>query len=294
MNILILSRKKGLYSTRRLIEECKKAGHRPTAIDPLRCALCISNAQPKIILKGKELTDVDAVIPRVGSYGTMYAICVVRHFNMMNIPVINNHLPIALAKNKLTSLQLLAHNGVPVPDTIISRYPHHLDKMLKLVGGIPVIMKLLRGTQGTGVIFSESTQSVESVLDTIWSLGEDIMLQRYVAESKGSDIRVFVIGGEAASAMRRIPKHGEFRSNIHRGGTGKKIAIPREYREIATKAASVIGLNIAGVDMIESSNGPQVLEVNSSPGFEGLEKSTGQNIAKMIIDYTVSYSRKRT
>ncbi|OHB76937.1 MAG: hypothetical protein A2Z34_10910 [Planctomycetes bacterium RBG_16_59_8] len=293
MNILILSRKRQLYSTRRLVEECERLGYEPRVIDPLRFTISISGGKPVILHHGKELTGADVVIPRVGSYGTLYAICVVRHFDMMGIPVVNGHLPISQAKNKLASLQLLANAGVPVPDTIMSRYPKYLDKIMKLIGGPPAILKLLRGTQGTGVIYSESAQSVESVLDTIWSLGEDILLQQYVAESKGTDIRVLVIDGEARAAMRRIPKKGEFRSNIHRGGKGVKVDIPEKHRRIAVRAAAAIGLNVAGVDMIESDNGPLVIEVNSSPGFEGLEKATGENAARMIIEYAAKRAARK-
>lgn len=292
MNILILSRKRTLYSTRRMIEECKKKRHEPTVLDPLKCVIAISENKPQVLLKGKPIVDVDAIIPRVGAYGTTYALCVIKQFDMMGVPLANNSVPIERAKNKLSALQMLAQNGVAVPDTILSRYPHDLDKMMKLVGGTPVILKLLKGTQGTGVIYCESTKSVESVLDTIWSLGEDIILQRYIAESGGADIRILVIGGEAKASMRRTPKHGEFRSNIHKGGAGEKIKIPPSYAEIAERCASIIGLDIAGVDLIESNNGPLVMEVNASPGFEGLEEATKMNIAGMIIDYAAKLAEK--
>jgi ribosomal protein S6--L-glutamate ligase len=235
----------------------------------------------------------DALIPRIGTFATAYSIAVVRQFDLLKVPVVNEPGPIARARNKLGCLQLLASKGIRVPDTLISRYPRNLDKLIELVGGTPVILKLLRGTQGTGVIFAESHASVESMLETIWSLGEDIMLQRFIEESKGRDLRVLVIDGKVRSCMRRIGAEGEFRSNIHRGGMGERVELPREYERAAIAAAETVGLRLAGVDILESADGPLVIEVNASPGFQGLEAATGDNVAKMIVEHAAKLARER-
>ena len=291
MKILILSRKRSLYSTKRLREEGRKLGHDVDVVDPLKIVLRLSEGKPSMLVGARALQPPRAVLPRVGTAGTIYSIAVVRHFELMGIPVVNRASAIEQAKNKLACLQILARKGIPVPDTLMSRYPRDLDKLMKLVGGPPLILKLLRGTQGTGVIFAESKASVESMLETIWSLGEDIMIQRFIAESKGKDIRVLVIDGEVRAAMRRIGPEGEFRSNIHRGGVGEPVKLSKEYQQIALKAASAAGLQLAGVDILESSGGPMVIEVNASPGFEGLEEATRRNIAKMFIEAAVRTAR---
>jgi ribosomal protein S6--L-glutamate ligase len=293
VKILILSRKRSLYSTRRLREEGQKLGHEVDIADPLKCVLRLSHGQPSMLVGVRTLKAPDAVLPRIGTAGTTFSIAVVRHFELMGVPVVNGASAIEHAKNKLSCLQLLATKGVPVPDTLISRYPRDLDKMMKLVGGPPLILKLLRGTQGTGVIFAESKASVESMLETIWSLGEDIMIQRFVSESKGRDIRVLVINGEARAAMRRIGPEGEFRSNIHRGGVGQPVELSKTFERVAVKAAAAAGLDLAGVDVLESSTGPQVIEVNASPGFEGLEEATKQNIAKLFVEAAARTARKK-
>jgi len=292
MKILILSRKRSLYSTRRLREEAESLGHEVDIADPLKCVLRLSHGQPSMLVGVRTLKPPAAVLPRIGTAGTTYSIAVVRHFELMGVPVVNSASAIEHAKNKLSCLQLLAKKGVPVPDTLMSRYPRDLDKMMKLVGGPPLILKLLRGTQGTGVIFAESKASVESMLETIWSLGEDIMIQRFIAESKGKDIRVLVINGEARAAMRRIGPEGEFRSNIHRGGVGEPVKLSRIYERVAVKAAAAAGLDLAGVDVLESASGPMVIEVNASPGFEGLEEATKQNIAKLFVEAAVRAGRR--
>lgn len=291
MKILILSRKRSLYSTRRLREEGEGLGHEVEIADPLKCILRLSHGQPSMLVGVRPLKPPGAVLPRIGTAGTTYSIAVVRHFELMGVPVVNRASAIEHAKNKLSCLQLLARKGVPVPDTLMSRYPRDLDKMMKLVGGPPLILKLLRGTQGTGVIFAESKASVESMLETIWSLGEDIMIQRFIAESKGKDIRVLVINGEARAAMRRIGPEGEFRSNIHRGGVGEPVKLSKAFERVAVKAAEAAGLDLAGVDVLESAGGPMVIEVNASPGFEGLEAATKQNIAKLFVESAVKAAR---
>ncbi len=268
-------------------------GHAVEVADPLKCVLLMSGGEPSILVGGRALSRPDVVLPRIGTAGTDYSIAVVHHFELMGVPVVNSHASIARAKNKLECLQHLAARGIRVPDTLMSRYPRDLDRLMKLLGGPPLILKLLRGTQGTGVIFAESKASVESMLETIWSLGEDILVQRFIAESKGRDIRVLVIGGRVRAAMRRVGAEGEFRSNIHRGGTGEPVKLPTAYERIAVRAAAATGLELAGVDILESSSGPMVIEVNASPGFEGLEETTKGNIARMFLQEAVRAARGR-
>lgn len=292
MKVLILSRKRSLYSTKRLAEECGRLKAEPVVLDPLRCILSVRTDAPMVMYHGRAIRGIGVVVPRIGTTGTEYSISVVRHFEMMGVPTLNRPQPISSARNKLGCLQILVKNRVRVPETLISRYPRNLQKLLKLVGGTPIILKLLRGTQGTGVIISESPQSVESVLETIWSLGEDIMLQRFIAESKGTDLRVLVLGGRVAASMQRVAREGEFRSNIHRGGVGVEVKLTDEQELMAVKAAQVVGLDCAGVDMLMSKAGPLVIEVNASPGFQGLEAATGQNIARMIIEQAIAIAKK--
>jgi ribosomal protein S6--L-glutamate ligase len=293
VNILILSRKRSLYSTRRLRDEAVKLRHDVLVVDPLKCVLQITHDAPAVLVGGKPLGRPRVVIPRIGTTGTAYSLAVVRQFSLMRVPALNEAGPIARAKNKLGCLQLLASKGVRVPATLLSRYPRDLDRLMKLVEGPPLIMKLLRGTQGMGVIFAESRASIESMLETIWSLGEDILLQRFVAESKGRDVRALVVDGEVRAAMRRVGAEGEFRSNIHRGGVGEKVRLSKEFERAARAAARAVGLDVAGVDLLESREGPLVIEVNASPGFEGLEAATGLNVARMIVEAAVRAARRR-
>ncbi|HEY3226297.1 MAG TPA: RimK family alpha-L-glutamate ligase, partial [Planctomycetota bacterium] len=236
MRLLILSRRRALYSTRRLVEEAEKAGHEASILDPLKCVVVLAGGVPKLLHNRKEVEGFDVVIPRVGTFATGYLLAVLRQLHLMGVPSVNDHGPIARARNKLGCLQLLQEHGVRIPDTLISRYPRHLNKLIALLGGTPLILKLLRGTQGTGVVIAETAASVESMLETIWSLGEDIMLQRFVAESKGRDVRALVIDGKVRSVMRRIGREGEFRSNIHRGGVGEKVKLSADYEHAAVMA----------------------------------------------------------
>jgi ribosomal protein S6--L-glutamate ligase len=293
VRILILSRKRSLYATRRLREEGERLGHRVDVVDPLRCVLLLKSDGPAILAGGRALPRPGVVIPRVGTAGTDYSIAVIRHLELMGVPVLNGAEAIGRAKHKLACLQALAERGLPVPDTLIARYPKDLDRLMKLLGGPPVILKLLRGTQGTGVIFAESRSSVESMLETVWSLGEDILLQRFIAEAKGRDLRVLVVEGRVRAAMRRIGAPGEFRSNIHRGGVGEPVKLPKAYERAAVAAARAVGLTAAGVDLLETSSGPSILEVNASPGFEGLEAATGVNAARVLVQAAVRRRRGR-
>lgn len=292
MKIAILSRKRSLYSTRRLKEEAERAGHEVAIIDPLKCVLCLTNNDHSVLFQRKRVDDVAVAIPRVGTYAVSYSIAVVRHLRFMGIPCVNDDEAIGRCRNKLRCLQHLVQKGIPVPETLMARFPTYFEKLLDLVGGPPVVLKLTSGTQGTGVILSESIQSAKSSLEAIWSLGHDIMMQKFVGESRGKDIRALVVGGEVRAAMRRIADEQEFRSNIHRGGAGEVVKLSKEYRDVAVKAAQAVGLNLAGIDILESKKGPLVIEANASPGFQGLEAATGMNIAKIIVDFAVEQARK--
>jgi ribosomal protein S6--L-glutamate ligase len=283
VKFLVLSRKPAIYSTRRLREAARIEGHACLVVDPLRIVLHLEGGAAKVRVAGEDLTGIDAVIPRVGSYAVEYALAIVRQFEMMGVPVLNPAAGIALAKQKWASLQALSAAGIAVPPTTLMRFPTHLPDTIAELGGTPVILKLLRGMQGAGVLLAESAEAAESIMDTVWSLGEDILAQRFIAESRGTDVRVLVIGGEAVAAMRRTAKAGDFRSNIHRGGAGEKVTLTPALSSIAVRAAQVVGLRVAGVDVLESRSGPVVLEVNASPGFQGLEEATERNIAVEMI-----------
>jgi len=291
MRIAILSRGKTIYSTSRLIESAHKSGHRVKVIDPLKCQLLLEKENYKILYDHTALERIELVITRIGASITDYGVAVVNQFDMMGIPVINDAASIVRSRDKFRSLQLLNKHSIDIPRTVMLKSPDNLQEALEMVGGPPVILKLVQGTQGVGVILAESRESVESTLDTLWRLGQNIIIQEFIKESRGEDIRAFVVGGEVVAAMKRKARVGEFRSNIHRGGHAVAIKLTAEYQEAAIKAAEVLGLKIAGVDMLRSRSGPKVMEVNSSPGFEGLESVTGVDVAQKIIDYTVNYAR---
>lgn len=292
MNIAILSRKRGLYSTKRLREEAEKLKIKTIVVDALRCSLGLRENKPMVYFAGKPLTDIDVVIPRIGPYAVGYTIAVVRQFGLMGVPCVNDDEAIARTRNKFRCLQHLVQKGIKIPETIIARYPYYFDRLLDIVGGPPVVLKLTSGTQGTGVILSETAPAAQSALEAVWSLGEDIMMQKFITESKGKDIRALVIKNNVVAAMRRINnRNDEFRANIYRGALGEPIELKPEYAKAAVAASKVTGLGLCGVDILESKNGPLVIEVNSSPGFQGLEKATGQNVAKMIIKYSVDCAK---
>lgn len=293
MKIVILSRRGSFYSTRRMRDAAKVLGHEVRVLDPLRCVLILEHGRQRVLYGGREVRGVDVVIPRIGTFGTEYGIAVVHQFELMGVPVVNDHLAIARAKDKLGCLQLLASRGLPVPPTVLTRYPRKLNDALRHLGGTPVVLKMLRGTQGTGVVLAESATSVESVLDAIWSLGEDIMIQKFIRESKGKDMRILTIGGEVVGAMRRTAREGEFRSNIHRGGTGTMVEPAPALARLAMEATQIVGLDVAGVDLLESDEGPLLLEVNASPGFQGLEEATSLDIASRIVEYAAKAAAER-
>jgi ribosomal protein S6--L-glutamate ligase len=282
-SLAILSRKKSLYSTRRLLEAAKAQGFRTRVIDVLRCNLHLEAANPRLFYKGREVRSLSVAVPRIGASVTSAGLSVVRQLEALGVPLVNGSLAIARSRDKLTALQQLAAAGVRIPRTVLARGGGDVKELVAQVGGLPAILKLIQGTQGVGVMIAHSEAEVTSILGTLWDLGQEILLQEFVAESKGRDFRALVVGDRVVGAMRREAKGGEFRSNLHRGGAGSAIELPREYAEAAVRAAGVLGLDVAGVDLLESNSGPTVLELNSSPGFEGLERATGLDIASEIV-----------
>ncbi|HET7674601.1 MAG TPA: 30S ribosomal protein S6--L-glutamate ligase [Gammaproteobacteria bacterium] len=285
MKIAILSRVPSLYSTRRLVEAGRERGHSMHVIDPLRCYMNIAAHNPEIHYKGKKLEGFDAVIPRIGASITFYATAVLRQFEMTNVFPLNESVAVGRARDKLRSLQLLARKGIGLPVTGFAHSPDDTQDLLNLVGGAPVVIKLTEGAQGVGVVLTETRPAAESVIEAFRGLDAHFLVQEFIKEAGGSDIRCFVIGDKVVAAMRRQAKEGDFRSNLHRGGSAEIIRITPEERSTAARAAKIIGLNVAGVDILRSNHGPVVMEVNSSPGLEGIEGATGRDIAGMIIEF---------
>lgn len=295
MVVGILSRRRSLYTTRRLVESALKAGHEARVLNPLHCFLVLSRRAPEIYYRGLEarVSDLDVVLPRIGASITEHGLAVVNQFDMMGVALVNNSQPIARSRDKLRSLQLLARAGIDIPKTVMVSDPSQIHRALEIVGGPPAILKVVKGTQGIGVILAETEQAALTVLETFWNLGMNILVQEFIEESEGRDIRALVVGDRVVTAMRRQASVGEFRSNVHRGGTGTVVDLPESYRDAALEAMRVMGLQLGGVDMLESERGPKVVEINSSPGFEGLERWTGVDIASAIIDYAVSFARSQ-
>ncbi|MFO0549785.1 MAG: RimK family alpha-L-glutamate ligase [Polyangiaceae bacterium] len=290
--MLILSRNASLYSTSRVVLAARARGHEVVVIDPLEFQIVVARSKSMLSANGEPLPRFDVVMPRIGASVTSYGLAVVRQFALMGIPVMNHAVSIARSRDKLRALQLLARAGIDVPITVCARSPIGLDAALELVGGCPAIVKLQQGTQGIGTMIAETQQSAHAMLETFWAMGQDIVLQEYVRESKGRDIRAIVVGGKVVAAMRRIAKKGEFRANLHRGAAGQAIDLPPRYRTIAIRSAKLMGLEVAGVDMLESKRGPRVLEVNSSPGLEGIERSTGIDVAGAIVEHAQVFGRE--
>ncbi|MEN6454261.1 MAG: 30S ribosomal protein S6--L-glutamate ligase [Prolixibacteraceae bacterium] len=285
MKIVILSRNPHLYSTKRLVEAGEKKGHEMLVIDHSKCDLVIEKKNPAIFYKGNKLEHVDAVIPRIGASVTFYGTAVVRQFEMMKVFTAIESQALVRSRDKLRSLQILSRAGLGLPKTVFSNYSRNVKDIIRNAGGAPVVIKLLEGTQGLGVVLAETDSAAESVIEAFNGLKARVIVQEYVSESKGSDIRAFVVDGVVVGAMKRQGKPGEFRSNLHRGGTASIIELSEDQENAALKAARVMGLGIAGVDMLQSKHGPLILEVNSSPGLEGIEAATGRDIANSIIRY---------
>jgi len=289
--VAILSRKRSLYSTRRLVEAIRARGHRPLVLDTLRCSLVLGASGPRMVFRGVDLRGLDVVIPRIGASITRYGLAVVEQLEMMGVPALNGAVGIARSRDKLRCLQLLARSGLRIPRTVMARDASNVPRLLDEVGGLPAVVKLLRGTQGVGVMLASTLPELQGILETFRGLGEEIVLQEFVAESRGRDIRALVVGGKVVGAMRRRAKRGEFRSNLHRGGRGRPVTLEPAFVEAALRATAVVGLEVAGVDLLETRAGPTLLEVNSSPGFEGLERATGTDAAGAIVDRALALSR---
>ena len=294
MKIAVLSRNDKLYSTSRLIEAIREKGHEGVVIDHLKCDIIMDDQGPSIVYKGQMLKDIDAVIPRIGASVTFYGTAVVRQFEMMQVFSAVDSLAITRSRDKLRSLQILSRSGVQMPKTAFTNFSKEDNQVLKHIGEAPVVIKLLEGTQGLGVVLAETNKAAKSVVEAFDSLKTRVILQEFIKEAGGADIRVFIVNGNIVGAMKRQGKEGEFRSNLHRGGQATVIRLSRAEKMVALKAARAMGLAIAGVDMLQSKKGPMVLEVNSSPGLEGIEKSTGIDIASKIVEYVEeSVTKKR-
>jgi ribosomal protein S6--L-glutamate ligase len=285
MNIAILSRDPKLYSTKRLVEAGEKRGHNVRVLDHLKCNLVIEKKNPKIIYNGEELKDFQAVIPRIGASVTFYGTAVVRQFEMMNVFTAVESQALVRSRDKLRSLQILSRAGLGLPKTVFTNYSRDVERILKEAGGAPVVIKLLEGTQGLGVVLAEDKKAAVSVVEAFNGLKARVIVQEYIKEAKGADIRAFVVDGHVVGAMKRQAKEGEFRSNLHRGGTAEVIELTHEEEIAAIKAANALKLGVAGVDILQSDRGPLIIEVNSSPGLEGIENATGKDIAGQIIKY---------
>ncbi|MAQ76555.1 MAG: 30S ribosomal protein S6--L-glutamate ligase [Aquimarina sp.] len=285
MNIKILSRSSKLYSTDAIVQAAIKRKHNVQVIDPLSCDIVIEKKKPEIYYKGKKLDHVDAVIPRIGASITYYGTAVVRQFEMMNVFTTVESQALIRSRDKLRSLQILSKAGLGLPKTVFTNYSRDVEGVIDHVGGAPLIIKLLEGTQGLGVVLAETNKAAESVIEAFNGLQARVIVQEYIKEAKGADIRAFVVDGHVVGAMKRQGKEGEFRSNLHRGGTASIIELTDEEENAAIKAARAMRLGVAGVDMLQSERGPLILEVNSSPGLEGIEQATGKDIAKSIIRF---------
>ncbi|MCE9788679.1 30S ribosomal protein S6--L-glutamate ligase [Shewanella chilikensis] len=292
MQIAILSQNKTLYSTRRLVEAAQERGYQVQVINPLECYMNISMQQSSIHIGGVELPTFDAVIPRIGAGITFYGTAVVRQFEMMATYTLNSSMGISRSRDKLRSMQLLSRKGIGLPVTGFANKPSDIPDLIDMVGGVPLVIKLLEGTQGIGVVLAETRKAAESVIEAFMGLKANIMVQEYIKEAQGADIRCFVLGDKVIAAMKRQALPGEFRSNLHRGGTATLVKLSPEERSIAVRAAKTMGLNVAGVDILRSNHGPVVMEVNSSPGLEGIEAATGKDVAGAIIEFIAKQKRK--
>jgi len=295
MKIAILSNGNGNYSTKRLVEEARNRGHEVKVIKYRDCYASIEQNNPTVSYRGEDLGKYDAIIPRIASNMTRYGTAIVRQLEMQGIYTTSSSIAISRSRDKLRSMQLLAKAGVGIPKTVVSRNSADIDNLLDKLGGMPVIIKLARGTHGNGVVLAETKKAAKSVLQAFYLTNEDgtnILLQEFVKESAGTDIRAFVVGGRVIASMKRQSLDDDFRSNLHKGGEGKVIKLTDEERKMAIKAAKAMGLNVAGVDMMRSERGPLILEVNASPGF-GIEKVTGRDVATPIIEYVEQNAKRR-
>lgn len=291
MRIAVLSRDIKLYSTKRLVEAAKERGHTVDVIDYLRCYMNITAQKPSVQYKGAALPPYDAIIPRIGANRTFYGTAVVRQFETTGSYSINRSISITRSRDKLRCQQLLAMKEIDMPITAFAHANSDINEIIKLVGSAPLVIKLIEGTQGVGVVLAETNKAAESVMQTLIGLKANVIVQEYIEESKGADIRCFVIGDKVVAAIKRQADAGEFRANLHRGGQATLIKITKEEREIAVKAAKIVGLKMAGVDLLRSNRGPLILEINSSPGLEGIETATKKDVAGLIIEYIEKHAK---
>jgi len=285
LNIIILSRNKNLYSTSRLFEIGKKWGHNIRIIDYMRCYINITSSRPNVFYGGESLGRIDAVIPRIGASNTFYGTAVVRQFEVMNSYCINSSIAISQSRDKLRSLQILASAGINMPITGFASHTKDIKGVIEDIGSLPLIMKLLQGTQGQGIVLAETRQAAESVMSAFRQINADIMVQEFIRESSGEDIRALVVGDDVVASMKRIAPEGEFKSNIHQGGKTEPILLEENEKSMVVKATKVLGLSVAGVDFMRSKRGPLIIEVNSSPGLHGIETCSGVNVASKIISH---------
>ncbi len=293
VRLAVLSRNPRLYSTSRLVEAGRARGHDVDVIDPIACVIQIARSRQRVLFKGQPLEHYDAVVPRIGASITDYGLAVLGCLERLGVPSVNSPRAIARSRDKLRALMRLSEHDVGIPRTVMARDPGAVRDAVDAVGGTPVIIKLLQGTQGVGVMIADSAEGVESTLDTLWGLGQNIILQEFVAESRGRDVRAIVVGGELVGAMQRTAREGDFRSNLHRGGAGAQVVLDDTYRDAAVKAAHIIGLDVAGVDILESKEGPRIIEVNSSPGLRGIERATGVDVAARIVAHAERRAKER-
>ena len=291
MKIAMMARNPSLYSHRRLKEAAEARGHELDIINTLRCYMNIASRRPEIYYNGEKLPFYDAVIPRIGASVTFYGLAVLRQFEMMGVYPLNESVAIGRSRDKLRSMQLLARDGIGLPVTTFAHDPKQTEEVVQLAGGAPLVVKLLEGTQGIGVVLADTDRSVKSVIEAFRGAGVNILVQEFIKEAGGTDIRALVVGGKVIAAMQRKGAEGEFRSNLHRGGSAQSIRISPEERSTATRAAKAMGLNVCGVDMLRANHGPVVMEVNSSPGLEGVENATGIDVAGKIIEFIESHAK---
>lgn len=285
MNIAVLSTNKNIYSTKRLVEAGEARGHNMIVLNHTKCYVVMEPGKPEIYYKDRPVDNIDAVIPRIGASVTFYGSSIIRQFEMRKTFSTLSSLGLVRSRDKLRATQILARHGLGFPKTAFAKYPSDVDYLIKQVGGAPLIVKLLEGTQGLGVVLAETRKAAKSVIEAFYGLSANIIVQEFIAEANGCDIRALVVDNKVVAAYKRVGKEGDFRSNLHRGGSGEKIRLSKAEKEAAVKAAQALGLKIAGVDMLQSNRGPLILEVNSSPGLEGVEKYTGVNVADKIITY---------
>jgi ribosomal protein S6--L-glutamate ligase len=291
LKIAVLSTNGRLYSTRRLMQAGRERGHDMLLLNHKRCYMNITSHRPSIHYNGKPIEGIDAIIPRIGASVSFYGTAVVRQFEMMGVYSVNESVAISRSRDKLRALQLLSRKGIGLPITGFANSPDDTEDLLSFVGGAPVVIKLLEGTQGVGVVLGETQKAAESVIEAFRGLNANFMVQEFIAEAGGSDLRCFVIGEKVVAAMKRTGKEGEFRSNLHRGGSAELVRITPEERSTAVRSARIMGLNVAGVDLLRSNHGPVVMEVNSSPGLEGIEKATEKDVAAQVIQFIEKNAR---